>query len=296
MDWDNFRIFLEVARARQLLAVARKLGINHATVARRLSRLEKDLHAKLVDRKTSGCELTPAGERLLEITERIETAALQAQSTVGNADLALSGTVRIGAPDGFGSYFLAPRLARLKRLHPALTIQLVPVPLNFSLPKREVDIAITLQLPSEGRLVARKLTDYSLGFYASRDYLDQAPPLETVEDLKNHTLITYVPDLLYSPALDYSEVVKGIDTYRLECASVIGQFEAIAAGSGVGILHDFMMPRHPGLVRVLPTIAFTRAYWLVCHADIHDLRRVREVEAFIVQEVQAARSMFVLAR
>lgn len=295
MDWDNLRIFLEVARARQMLAAAHKLGLNHATVARRLIRLESDLRAKLIERRTSGCELTAAGENLLEIVEHIETAVFQAQSSVGNTNLTLSGSVRVGAPDGLGSYFLAPRLTNLTKRHPDLTIQLVPLPHSFSLPKREVDIAITLHLPTEGRLVARKLTDYSLSFYASRSYLENAAKLETLDDLKNHTLITYVPDLLYSPALDYSEAFKGIKAHRLECASVIGQFEVILAGGGVGILHDFATHRHPDLIRVLPETSFLRSYWLVTHVDVHDLRRVREVESFIVQEVQAEKDSFVSA-
>ncbi len=293
MDWDNLRVFLEVARARQLFAAARKLGVNHATAARRLTKLEDDLRAELVERRTSGCELTPAGERLFAIAERIEAAVFQAQSSVGNQNLTLSGSVRIGAPDGFGSYFLAPRLAKLAKLHPHLTIQLVPLPHSFSLPKREVDIAITLHLPPEGRLIARKLTDYSLGFYASKSYLEHAAKPETIGDLRNHTLITYVPDLLYSSALDYSEAFKASGAHHLECASVIGQFEIVLAGGGIGILHDFAVSRHPDLVRVLPDICFLRAYWLVTHIDVHDLRRVREVEAFILDEVHEEKESFV---
>ncbi|MCJ8144400.1 LysR family transcriptional regulator [Ancylobacter sp. A5.8] len=295
MDWDHLRIFLAVARAGQMLAAARQLGLDHATVGRRLAALEAGLGSKLIERRTTGSALTPAGERLLLHAERVETEMLQAQSALGNVDLALAGTVRIGAPDGFGTYFLAPRLGALAEANPGLTIQLAPLPRSFSLPKREVDIAVTLQRPSEGRLIARKLTDYSLGVYASGDYLARTGPVESLASLKDRLLVTYVSDLVYSPALDYFEAFREVEARRLECASVVGQMEAVRAGAGIGILHDYAARGHDELVRLLPELSFRRAYWLVTHADIHDLRRIREVENFIVEAVRAARGRFVSA-
>ncbi|HEY9212870.1 MAG TPA: LysR family transcriptional regulator [Ancylobacter sp.] len=293
LDWDHLRVFLAVARAGQMLAAARQLGLDHATVGRRLGALEAGLGTKLLERRTTGSELTPAGERLLGHAERIETEMLQAQSAIGNVDLALAGTVRIGAPDGFGTYFLAPRLGVLADRNLGLTIQLAPLPRSFSLPKREVDIAVTLQRPSEGRLIARKLTDYSLGIYAARAYLDRTGPIDRLDELNNRVLVTYVPDLVYSPALDYFEAFRDLDARRLECASVVGQMEAVRAGAGVGILHDYAAERHPELVRLLPQQSYRRSYWLVTHADIHDLRRIKEVEGFIVDAVREARGLFV---
>ncbi|QFR33678.1 LysR family transcriptional regulator [Ancylobacter sp. TS-1] len=295
MDWDHLRIFLAVARAGQMLAAARQLGLDHATVGRRLGALEAGLGTKLIERRTTGSELTAAGERLLAHAERMETEMLQAQSTLGNVDLALAGTVRIGAPDGFGTYFLAPRLGWLAEEHPSLSIQLAPLPRSFSLPKREVDIAVTLQRPAEGRLVARKLTDYTLGVYAAHSYLERTGPVRTLADIDGRLLVTYVADLVYSPALDYFEAFRETRARRLECASVVGQMEAVRAGAGIGILHDYAARAHPELVRLLPEMAFRRSYWLVTHADIRDLRRIREVEDFIVGAVREQRACFVAA-
>ncbi|HSI42056.1 MAG TPA: LysR family transcriptional regulator [Xanthobacteraceae bacterium] len=294
MDWDHVRVFLAIARAGQMLAAGRQLGLDHATVGRRLSALEAALNATLVERRTTGCGLTPAGEKLMVHAERMESEMLQAQADLANVNLALTGTVRIGAPDGFGTYFLAPRLGALVERHAGLTVQLAPLPRSFSLPKREVDIAITLQLPAEGRLVARRLTDYTLGVYAARSYLDRHAAVRRIGDLAGHTLVTYVRDLLYSPALDYFEAFRDIEARRLECASVVGQMEAVRAGAGVGILHDYAALPHPDLVRLLPDVNFRRAYWIVVHADIHPLRRIREVEGFIVDAVLAERGRFVI--
>ncbi|MGL4239932.1 MAG: LysR family transcriptional regulator, partial [Beijerinckiaceae bacterium] len=87
MDWDNVRVFLAVARAGQFLAAARQLGVDHATVARRVTALEERLGARLFERRTSGCAITPQGERFLAAAERIEAEMLSAQSDVTATDL-----------------------------------------------------------------------------------------------------------------------------------------------------------------------------------------------------------------
>src|SRR3954454_1231589 len=201
-DWDDLRFFLAVARSGRLTVAARRLEADHTTVSRRLLALETALKAKLFERKPQGYSLTEQGERLLAKAESMESQALAISAEVGGSDLALSGTVRVRAPDGFGTYFLAPELGALAERHPGLTLQLVALPRTFSLSKREADIAVTLEQPTEGRLVSRKLTDYRLRLYASRDYLDRHGPVTELADLSGKTLVTYVADLLYSPVLD----------------------------------------------------------------------------------------------
>lgn len=292
MNWDHARIFLAVARAGQMLSAARRLGLDHATVTRRLNALEADLGARVFERRPTGCTLTSVGEGFLPIAERMESEMLRAQSLLGDADLKLEGTVRIGAPDAFGTYFLAPRLARFAERHPGLLFQLVPLPRTFSLSKREADLAIILERPQEGRLFSRKLTDYSLSIYAARDYIARTGPVETREDLKDRTLITYVQDLAYSPGLDYMDALTDLMARRFECASAVGQIEAIRAGAGVGILHDYAAAAYPELARIVPDLRFERTYWLVVHADMRDLKRISETERFIADAVRAARGRF----
>ena len=292
-DWDDLRFFLAVARAGRLTAAARQLEADHTTVSRRISALEGALRAKLFERKPQGYSLTEQGERLLGLAEGMETQALAVASQVGGADLALSGTVRIGAPDGIGTYFLAPELGALAERHPDLTLQLVALPRTFSLSRREADIAITLEQPTEGRLVSRKLTDYRLRLYASRDYLARHGPMADLADLSGKTLVTYVADLIYSPVLDYFSGLEKYTARRYECASVVAQLEAVRAGVGVGILHDYAVRQFPELQAVLPEVSYLRTYWLVTHADVRNLRRVEEVYSFILSRVRANRGLFV---
>ncbi|WP_188520263.1 LysR family transcriptional regulator [Alsobacter metallidurans] len=291
-DWDDLRFFLAVARAGRLTVAARRLGADHATVSRRITSLETALKATLFERRPQGYTLTGHGERLVIAAEAIESAALAASSDIGGADLALSGTVRVGAPDGFGTSFLAPRTVKLAETYPELEFQLVAMPRLLSLSKREADIAISLSPPKEGKIVARKLTDYRLGLYASRAYLEAAEPIRAPDDLFSHPLVGYIDDLIFMPELDYlDEIAKGLRP-RLQSSSLVAQMEATLAGAGVCVLPHFMTARRAELAPVLPHIQLTRTFWLIVHAELKDVARVRAMVDFLVREVKAARGLF----
>jgi DNA-binding transcriptional LysR family regulator len=292
MNWDDVRMFLAVARTGQILAASKRLGVNHATLSRRVIALEETLATRLLIRRTNGCELTAEGETFLAAAERMETEMLAVQSTVGRIDAAISGTVRIGAPDGFGVSFLAPRLGALTAHYPDLRIQLVPVPRSFSLSRREADIAITLERPTEGRLVSAKLTDYTLGLYASKAYIAAHGAPANAEDLKNHRRIGYVEDLLYTASLNFtSEILRSWDAH-FEISSAIGQTEAVRSGAGIGILHDYIARNDPDLVRVLPRTDIKRAYWTTWHESARELLRVKTVIRFLQELVEQERNIF----
>ncbi|WP_265517802.1 LysR family transcriptional regulator [Nitratireductor luteus] len=293
MNWDDVRIFLAVLRAGQILGAARRLGVNHATVSRRIAALEEALGAKLFHRLTTGTEPTAAAERLREVAERMETDMIAARAELSGESGDISGTVRIGAPDGFGVAFLAPRLFQLSEAHPRLALQLVPVPRSFSLSRREADIAITVERPTEGRLVAMKLVDYTLGLYASKAYIEaNGLPIDTGE-LSRHRLVGYVPDLVISPMLDYAAEIAEDWVSSFSISSALGQVEAVRAGAGIGILHTFIARRHEELVALPFPEPIRRNYWLVYHESMRPSRRIQKVAAFIGDLVEQERQSFV---
>lgn len=291
MNWDDVRIFLAVARAGQILGAARRLELNHATVSRRVAALEEALKAKLFRRLTTGSELTAAGERFLEVAERMEADMIAARAEIMSED-DIAGTVRIGAPDGFGVTFLAPRLGALTAQHRDLAIQLVPVPRSFSLSRREADIAITVDRPAEGRLVAAKLVDYSLGLYASRAYAETNGLPRDAAELAEHRLVGYVPDLVISPSLDYAGEFSPAWHAGFSISSALGQVEAVRSGAGIGILHAFIARTHDELVPVSAIPTIRRAYWIVYHESVRPMRRIQAVATFIAKAVERERGLF----
>lgn len=292
MDWDDVRLFLAVARSGQLLAASRRLGINHATLGRRMTALEHALGTRLLVRRTNGCELTAEGEVYFAAAERMEAEMLAAQAATGQIDTSVAGTVRLGAPDGFGVSFLAARLGRLMQQHPQLKVQLVPVPRSFSLSQREADVAITIERPEQGRLISSKLTDYTLGLYASRAHVKAHGMPCGHEDLRHHPRIGYVEDLIFSPSLNFTgEVMRDWDA-TLEVSSAIGQTEAVRSGAGIGILHDYIARQYPELVRILPDVVIRRAYWTTYHESSRDLMRIKTLVRYLNDIVHEERHIF----
>jgi DNA-binding transcriptional LysR family regulator len=293
MDWDNVRVFLAVARAGQFVGAAKRLRLDHATVSRRIAALEAALGARLIDRRTTGARLTSAGERFLAAAEEMESAFLHAQAEISDVDVELTGVVRLGAPDGFSTYYLVDALRDFIARNPGVRIQIVPAPQLMPLARREVDIVIGLDKPEEGRFAARKLTDYSLGVYASADYLKQNPAPREVADLAHHRLIGYVEEYAFSSALDYVRELYGGAPTTFECASSVTQFEALRAGLGLGVVHDFIARRFNDLRRVLPERRAMRTYWIVTHEDTRGLGRIRAVCEHLIGAVTRDRATFV---
>ena len=292
-NWNDLRAFLAVARTARLTTAAARLGMDHTTVGRRIAALETGLGARLFDRSPQGYALTPHGERLMPTAERIESLTLTAAADLGEADQAVTGVVRIGAPEGFGSYVLAPLLAPLADAHPGLDIQLVAISGVLSLSKREADIAVTLSAPREGRLVSRKLTDYGLSLYAAPSYLDARPPIRTRADMEGQRFVGYIEDLLYSPELDYMQAPDVDIHVSVQSSNLIAQLQATLAGAGLCVLPDFIATKQPGLVRVLPdAVHLERSLWLVVHADLRNLARIRVVTDMIAASVRADRNLF----
>jgi DNA-binding transcriptional LysR family regulator len=189
--------------------------------------------------------------------------------------------------------FLAPRTANLAQQFPDLELQIVAMPRLLSLSKREADIAISLAPPKEGKIVARRLTDYRLGVFATQEYLDANKPINEPDDLQDHTVIGYIDDLIFTPELDYlDEVSKGLRA-KLQSSSLVAQMKAALAGAGVCVLPYFVAAADSRLIQIMPDKAtFTRSYWLIVHADLKDIARIRATMDFLVREVKTARQEF----
>ena len=293
LDWNDLRVLLAVGRTGKLSAAAIKLRADHATVSRRISALEDALQIKLLERRSTGVTLTEQGAKLMQSAEAMESLAISSVADLHHAGMHISGAVRIGAPEGFGSYFLAPRLGALCDQHPDLEIELVAMGAVFSLSKREADIAVGLTRPEQGRLFSRKLTDYRLALYASKDYFDTHEPIGKVSDLKRHRIIGYIEDLIFSSELSNMFAQADVPPPKLRSSNLIAQMKAAVSGAGICMLPAFIAQNHAQLQPVLPDeISARRSFWLTVHADLRDLARVRTTCDFIESAVRMARDQF----
>jgi DNA-binding transcriptional LysR family regulator len=291
-NWDDMRYFLALCRTHSFVSAAHELKVTHSTVARRISALEGSLQTLLFQRTERGCRLTPAGEMLLPYAERLESTVITIEECVSGKDKELSGSIRIGAPDGIGNCFLAARLCKFQSQHPGLEVELIPVPMYYSLSKREIDISITVRKPTAGNVIARRLTSYRLGLFSTREYLASRPAIATLEKLPGHRVIGYIDDLLFDQDLRFMEEFCPGLTVNFRSSTVVAQVQALAAGGGIGVIPYFMAHTEPALVPVLPEKNIERGYWLQINPDSRQLARVRTTIDFLVSQIEAEQDLF----
>jgi len=286
-DWDDLRVFLAVARGESLSRAGRVLKLDAATVGRRIARFEENLGARLFTRSPQGYLLTDEGGRLVTHAQAVETEMERARDALSGSTEGISGQVRIGAPDGAANYLLPQVVARIMAENPALEVQIVALPRVFSLTRREADMVIAVSKPEQGRVIAQKITDYRLHLAASQSYLDAAPPLQALSDLKAHRVVGYIPDMIFDRELDYLSDL-GIDHPPVASNSVSVQLNLIRQGAGVGVVHDFALPAVPEVRRILTSdFSLTRAFHLIRHADDRRVPRIERFAAALVAGMRA---------
>lgn len=270
-NWDDLRVFLGVARAGSLTAGAKLLRLDPATLGRRISRLETSLGQVLFYRSPRGYSLTSYGAEVLSRAERAEDllrAPGKRQQQQG-----LSGQIRIGAPDGAANFLLPQVCSLISQDNPSLDIQIVALPRVLNLTKREADMAISVSAPQSGRQIVQKIVDYKLHLAAAKSYLRGNPPILTLEDLKQHPIVGYIPDMIFDKELDYLADL-GLARVPFASNSVAVQTNALRQGVGVGVVHDFSVPIVGGLTRILTDqVSLTRSFYLVRPEE--DRRNVR---------------------
>jgi DNA-binding transcriptional LysR family regulator len=251
---DDLRFLVALANTGRLTAAATALGVDNSTVSRRIRALEKVLRARLIERGSDGWELTETGRVVAEYARPIQKAVDQAALAAGGArpDM-LTGTIRITAPDGFGTIFVVPALAQVRRQHPNLNVELITATRQLSLYQSGFDLAIAVGKPESARLFTELLTEYTLELYASEAYLDAYGEPAGAEEFQRHTLIFYVDSLLQVGDLDLSRYLPEV-TARFTSTNVFAQLEATRQGAGIGLLPKYVATRAPELRRVCPQI------------------------------------------
>lgn len=283
-NWNDLRYFLELSRQGKLVRAAARLQVDHTTVSRRITALEKQLDVRLFDKSPHGYQLTDAGLRLLPLAEHIETRSNQLYQDIAGKDARLGGTVRVAAPEALGSQVIAGRITEFRAQHPDIEIELVAETRRTSLSKREADIAISFSRPESGRLIAWKLCDYRLRLYGSRDYLANYPLISGPEDLTRHGFVSYIDDLIEMPELRFFDNTIKNARVVFRSTSVSAQYNAILHGIGLGLVHCFMAYREPDLQVILPAqISVERTYWLLVHEDLRQVARVDAVCRFLTR-------------
>lgn len=286
-EWNDLRVFLAVARLGTISLAGERLGIEHSTVSRRIDRLEASLGVVLFDRRRSGYSLTEAGSALIPHAEKMENALLEAVEESAGEGGRVKGTVRVGTPEAFGIYVLAPSLVALQRQHPKLHVQLMAQPQFPSLVTREVEILVTLEPPEMGRYKVARLAQVDYFLYCSPAYRDAHPPIRELGDVVQHTFVDYIHDGSVSGRYRVLEELTPQPARSFTSTSVLAQRSAAAAGMGLVLLTPYVAEQAGDLVCVFPgQPLITRSLWIAAPEDLLRIKRVRVVWDHIRQLVE----------
>jgi DNA-binding transcriptional LysR family regulator len=271
VDWDDLRHFAALSRHGTLLAAARALGVEHATIARRVTSLERRLGLRLVDRRGRKLMLTADGERVAVIAARMEIEAHAAELLALAARSEISGTVTVSAPPALTAVRLVAPLARLLASHPGLILNVLGDKRLAQLDRRDADIAVRLSRPSDGELAIVRLGTITFHFYASSAYLSANPEAAWSFIAEDETMSA-------SPQMRRLTAFAGGRPIRLRSNTAEAQLAAAKAGAGVAILPDFIVGGDDAVIAVddgKPPLE--REVWLAVHVDLRTAPAVRAV-------------------
>jgi DNA-binding transcriptional LysR family regulator len=271
-DWEDLRHLASLAKAGSLSAAARALGVEHATVARRIAALEAETGLRLVDRRARRLLLTPEGERLAAIASRMEGEAQAADRLARAARGGIFGRVTISAPPALAAARFADALVTLQGEHPGLEIHVRGEKREAALDRREADIAVRLSRPEAGDLTILKIGEIAFCFCASAAYLEAtAPP--------DWRFIAYGDGTMTDAAQTKRlKVFAAGRPIRFLANTSEMQLAAARAGGGIAILPDFQRAEAPELVVIDDGAEpLRRDIWLVVHADLRTSPAVRAV-------------------
>ena len=285
-DWTLVRSFLAVLDAGSLMGAARQLQAQQPTLSRHVAELELQLGTPLFERTGRGVTPTAAALAIADAARQMQTAAEALSRTLTGSREATAGTVRVTASQVAASWLLPPVLFALQKAEPGIAIELVSSNRIENLLRREADIAVRMQRPTQESVVARKLGDVGLGAYAHKSYLAVAGAPLKPEDLLAHRLIGYDRGDTVLRGFARMGVTITKAQFALRCDDQVAYSQLVSAGAGIGFMSHYTARALPGLERVLPQLKLPPLpCWLAVHREIRSSKVVRRVYDFLAEAI-----------
>ncbi|MDA1090194.1 MAG: LysR family transcriptional regulator [Proteobacteria bacterium] len=285
MDWDDLRYFLAIAKSGSLSGAARRLGVNHSTIFRRIQMFEERIGVRLFDRLPTGYALTVAGDEMLTSVEKVSIEIDAMNRRLTGRDLKLSGPLVITTTNTLAYWFLPSHLSAFRAEYPGIELELVLDTVSFNLSKRQADIAIRPTRNPPDTLVGSRLAELAFALYASKKYLKAQ---HKIDDLTGHTWIGFGDSLSHLAAAGWMRENLVGAPIALRANNLIGLLGAAKADMGVAPLPCFIGDLEPSLKRLLPPEpALASELWLLTHEDLRNSARVRAFMDFMAAAIIA---------
>jgi len=292
MDWDKLRIFHAVAEKGSLTHAGEVLRLSQSAVSRQIRALEESLSVTLFHRHARGLILTEPGELLFDATQAMVKRLDATAARIRDSEDEVFGELRVTTTTGFGTLWLAPRLANLYKKYPSLKIDLMLEERVLDLPMREADVAIRMKEPSQADLIRRRLMNIRMRLYATPEYLAEHGTPLTRDDFTQHRLICQhagTPQVAAGANLVAELMAHDIPS-TLTINNYFGVLQGVLNHLGVGVLPDYITEGFPHLVRVLADVESSEVpVFLAYPEELRNSKRVAAFREFVAEEIMAFR-------
>lgn len=266
-DWDKTKYFYYAAKLGSLSAAGKFFNTSQSVISRKVLALEYHLKCKLFVRHSRGIQLTYVGQELFEIIDRVfldfKRFSYKRSMQIGNAER----RIRISSTNALIEYVLTDILVEYNKYKPNLIFELIAEDHFIDIPSKDIDIAIRPLDPriwrsekEQNGVVYDCLYGSEKRLYADPSYLNKYGEPKTVEDLKDHRLISHAnPD--EHPYSDVNWILKlgmpkGHFHKPIFLSTSVGSLVSAAKG-GIGIIgsyEEFSIIRDSNLVNILPDV------------------------------------------
>ncbi len=284
-DWDALRHVLAIAREGGLSGAARKLGVNHATVSRQLSRAEAAAGVRLFDRLPTGLTPTEAGHEAIRRAAAIEAEVHALGLALAAADDAASGSLTVTVPPLVAAAGFADDVAAYRAVFPRVNLSILGTNDLLNLHKRDADIAIRVSRDPPESLWGRVITQQRAGWFATPDFI------------KTHQLSAKVPVISFTA---YEAPLPPSLTKRVPNAFVaattddmVSAVALVEAGIGMARMPHFLGSTRPSLMRVpeLDLVDYM-SIWALTHPDLRQVPRVSAFMKLVAEGFTSRRALY----
>ncbi|MFT4907999.1 MAG: DNA-binding transcriptional LysR family regulator [Oleispira sp.] len=285
-DWNHARAFLVVADEGSLSAAGRALGMSQPTLGRQVAGLEEQLKVTLFERVGKGLSLTQSGVRLYEYVKQMAEAANQFSLVAQGQSNEVSGEVCISLTELDAYFRFAPLITKFKEYAPNIQLELQVSNAISDLKRREADVAIRYQRPTQADLITKKIGSEKAYLYGHKDYIKHFAN-KSPDKVSNLQLIGFDhSDQMKDYLLGMGFPVRS-DQFTVICKNQLVQLQMILQGGALAFLPDHIANRYPELEPAFVDY-FTPIeleMWLVCHRELHTSKKVRLVFDFLSEQL-----------
>ena len=257
LSWDDFRYVKAIADTRSLAGAAEQLGINHSTVFRRLGLIEQQLGLRLFERGRGGYALTPCGEEMVDLAQRLGEDIVTFERRVTGQDLRPSGELRITTSDVVLLRLLNDVLIGFRRAYPDIVLDIVVTNRTLNLSKRDADVALRATYQGPESLAGSRVARLAWAVYGPHALASNS--FDPLTDCRRHNWIAFADHFAIAKALKWLK--DHVDEERIvyKVNTLVGLAEASAGGIGIALLPCFVAAAVPGLCQLTPRSPNSRA-------------------------------------